>query len=284
MDVAGIQREVAASLICLLAFAAPMASADDQALEIVRKSVLVDQANEERTKDYTFTEREEERKPDAQGHMRSAGSKTWDTVILYGRPFRRLIARNDKPLADADKKKEQERFDREVEKRKNESPKDRQRAVAEQEKDRKEARKFLDEVANVYNFRLLGEEPVSGHDTWVISAEPKPGYKPQNSDAANLLKMHGKLWIDKDGYHWVKVQAQVLNTISWGLFVVRMNPGSAFEFEQTRVNDEVWLPRHVLFHLNARLVFKKYNAEIESTWSGFLKFATDSRIVSTGSN
>ena len=264
--------------------AAPLLRADDQALQIIRKSVLVDQANEERTKDYTFIEREDRRKPDSQGHMRSAESKTWDTVILYGRPFRRLIARDGKPLSDDEKKKEQERFDREVEKRKNESPSERAHAVAEEEKDRKDARKFLDEVANVYNFRLVGEEPVSGHKTWVITAEPKPGYKPRNSEASNLMKMRGKLWIDEDGYHWVKVEADVLNTMSWGLFIVRMNPGTHFEFEQTRVNDEVWLPLRMFFHLTGRLVFKKYDADIESNWSGFRKFSTDSQIVSEGSD
>lgn len=269
-------------ILCLAAFTGAVVRADDPALEIVRKSVLVDQANEERVKDYTFVEREDQRKPDPQGKMHSTGSKTWDTLILYGRPFRRLIARNDQPLSDADKKKEQDRFDHEVEKRKNESDKDRARAIAEQEKERKEARKFLDEITSVYNFRIVGEEPVSGHETWVITAEPKPGYKAQNSEAANLLKMHGRLWIDQDGYHWVKVQAEVMNTVSWGLFVVRMNPGSRFEFEQTRVNDEVWMPERMLFHLNARLVFKKFNEEIESTWSDFHKFTTDSKIVSAG--
>jgi hypothetical protein len=253
--------------------------AQDTALDIVRKSVLVDQANDERAKDYTFLEREDERKRDSTGAMRSTGAKTYETVFLYGRPFRRLIARDGKPLSAGDARKEAERFDHEVEKRRNESEKERQKAVAEADKRRKEGRRFLSEVADVYQFRLLGDEQVSGHDCWVIAAEPKPGYKPRDSEAKNLTKMHGRVWIDKDGYHWVKAQAEVIDTVSWGMFIARLSPGSRMEFEQTRVNDEVWLPRRMLFHLNARLMFKQMDAEFESEWSGFRKFSTESKIV-----
>jgi hypothetical protein len=35
----------------------------------------------------------------------------------------------------------------------------------------------------------------------------------------------------------------------------------------TRVNDEVWLPRHVQFHFDARLaLFKSYDEDVEQTF------------------
>ena len=268
-----------ALLLCGFLGASAALAGNGTALEIVRKSVLVDQANDERAKDYTFMERTDERKLDSQGALRSTGSKTYETVFLYGRPFRRLVERDGKPLWPDAKKKEEERFDREVEKRRNESEKDRRHALEEAEKRRTESRRFMTEIGDVYDFRLVGEEQVSGHDTWVIAAEPKQNYKAQSSEAKNLAKMHGKVWIDKQGYHWVKVQAEVIDTVSWGLFLARMSPGSRMEFEQARVNEEVWLPRRVLFHLNARLMFKKFDAEYESVWSGYRKFTTESKIV-----
>src|SRR5947209_7406907 len=264
-----------ALLLCGFLGASAALAGNGTALEIVRKSVLVDQANDERAKDYTFMERTDERKLDSQGALRSTGSKTYETVFLYGRPFRRLVERDGKPLWPDAKKKEEERFDREVEKRRNESEKDRRHALEEAEKRRTESRRFMTEIGDVYDFRLVGEEQVSGHDTWVIAAEPKQNYKAQSSEAKNLAKMHGKVWIDKQGYHWVKVQAEVIDTVSWGLFLARMSPGSRMEFEQARVNEEVWLPRRVLFHLNARLMFKKFDAEYESVWSGYRKFTTE---------
>src|SRR5579884_3990418 len=187
----------------LVVFFAPTVFSGESAADIVRRSALVDQQNGETAKNYTYVEREIERKLDSAGHVRGAESKTYDTTVLYGRPFRRLIEKDGRPLSPGEQKKEQERFDREVEKRAHESEKDRQRAIAEREKQRKEGRKFLREVADVYDFRIVGEEQVSGRDTWVLAAEPKRDYKPQSAEAKNLMKMHGRVWIAKDGYQWV---------------------------------------------------------------------------------
>jgi len=39
------------------------------------------------------------------------------------------------------------------------------------------APQVLNEVPDAFNFTLVGEEQVSGKPAWVISAEPKPGYR-----------------------------------------------------------------------------------------------------------
>jgi hypothetical protein len=54
------------------------------AREIVRRSVELDQANWLRMKDYTWIARETERHLDCSGQVKSQDSKAWETVILYG--------------------------------------------------------------------------------------------------------------------------------------------------------------------------------------------------------
>ena len=50
--------------------------------------------------------------------------------------------------------------------------------------------------------------------------------------------------------------------------------------EQTRVNDEVWLPRHVTFKLDARLaLLKGFKIDGEQTYSDYKKFRTSTKIV-----
>jgi hypothetical protein len=51
-------------------------------------------------------------------------------------------------------------------------------------------------------------------------------------------------------------------------------------FEQTRVNDEVWLPKRVTIELAARvLLLKNIRSEIEVTYRDYRKFQSDSRVV-----
>jgi hypothetical protein len=51
--------------------------------------------------------------------------------------------------------------------------------------------------------------------------------------------------------------------------------------EQTRINDEVWLPREVAFKLDVRLaLLKNFNVEAQQTFRDYKKFRTESKIVS----
>ena len=162
-----------------------------------------------------------------------------------------------------------------------ETPDQRQRRLAEFEKNREKDREFLREIPELYDFRLEGDAKVDGYDAWVIAATPKPDYRPKLRDAKPLLKIKGKMWIDKADYQWVRLEAETTDTISFGLFLARLNPGAKLVFEQTRVNDEVWLPKREFTSGTGRLgLVKKIAMEQELTWSNYRKFQVDSRVVS----
>src|SRR5580658_8294660 len=249
--------------------------------EIVRKSVELDQANWLRMKDYTWVARNTERHLDSKGQTKSVETEAWETLILYGEPHRRSIERDGKPLSASEQHKQQEKLDKAVAKLERETPDQRQRRLQQLEKDRQKDREFLREIPEIYDFRLEGDAKVDGYDTWVISATPKANYRPKLRDAKPLLKIQGKLWIDKAEYQWVRLEAETTDTISFGLFLARLNPGAKLVFEQTRVNDEVWLPKREFTRGSGRLgLVKKIAMEQELTWSNYRKFQVDSRVVS----
>jgi hypothetical protein len=268
----------AAHLAVLLAAASALLAQD--ARDIVRKSVELDQADWARMKDYTWIARQTDRSLDPRGHVKSEKTDEWETVVLYGEPHRRMLERDGKPLSAEDQRKEQQKLDKAVAKLEHESPEQRQRRVAEYEKEREKDREFLREVPDLFDLRLLGDEKIDGHDVWVISATPKPGYQPKHSDAKPLLKVQAKMWIDKAEYQWVRLEAETTATISFGLFIARLNPGAKLVFEQTRVNDEVWLPKREIVSGAGRLgLVKKLAGEQEVTWNNYRKFQVDSKVV-----
>lgn len=78
----------------------------------------------------------------------------------------------------------------------------------------------------------------------------------------------------------MKVEAEALDSISIGLFLVRLQKGARLTIEQTRVNDEVWLPKRVTVALAARiLLLKSFRAEVEATFMNYRKFQSESRLV-----
>lgn len=269
-------------LAALLAGALATAGWAQDARQIVAKSVELDQSNWQRMKDYTWIARQTDRSLDSSGQVKSQKTEEWETVVIYGEPHHRMLERNGKPLSPEDQRKEQEKLDQAVAKREHETSTQRARRETDFEHERQKDREFLREVPDLFDFKLLGEEKIDGHDVWVISCTPKPGAQPKHGDAKPLLKVKAKVWIDKTEYQWVRLEAETTATISFGLFIARLAPGAKLEFEQTRVNDEVWLPKRELVRGAARLgLLKKLVGEEETTWNNYRKFQVDSKVVAT---
>ena len=207
--------------------------------------------------------------------------ETHDITVLEGSPYRRLVARDDKPLPPKDERKEEEKLRKITAERRKETAAQREKRLADYDRKREQERAAWREVVDAFDFRLAGEDHREGRDQYVIEAVPHPGYKPRTRDAGFFPKVKGKIWIDKQDYHWARVEAEVIDTISFGAFLVRLAKGSHLEADQTRVNGEVWLPKRMEAEASARVaLLKKFRGRIEITYSDYKKFQTDSRIVS----
>lgn len=246
------------------------------ATDIVRHSVERDAYNFERFKNYTFLERVEERRYGRSGNLSSKEIQTYEFMVLGGRPYGKLVERDDKPLPAREARKEQQKVDKESAKRQRESASDK----AKEDKDRAEERRYLREVPEAFDLTLLGTDQIGGRPVWIIGAQPKPGYKPKLKRAEILTKLRGKIWVDQADYQWVKAEVEVIDPISFGLGLVRLAPGSVLDFDQVRVNGEVWLPAHISVRADARLFYlRKLREELDITYGDYQKFQADSRIV-----
>jgi hypothetical protein len=255
----------------------------EQIRELLRRVAEKDLENEKRLRDYTYIQREEQHKLDGQGNAKKVESRTSEVLVIYGEQVERLVAKDDKPLSAEETKKEEQRIQKITDKRKNESDSDRRKRLDKEEKNREEGRKFVREIADAFTFRLIGSELLEGRDTWMLDAEPRSGYEPKSKEAKILPKLRGRIWIDKADLQWKKADVITTDTISFGLFLARVHKGTHIVFEATRVNDEVWLPKHVAFHIDVRLaLLKNFNEDVEQTFSDYKKFRTDTKFTVVG--
>jgi hypothetical protein len=256
------------------------ALSQDQIRDLIRRSADNDIQNQKKQRDYTYVERQERRDINGKGGVKSTETETYDVMDIYGDQVQKLVAKNDKPLSEKDARKEDEKIQKLIDKRRNESDADRQKRLAKEEKEQQEGREFVREVADAFNFTFAGVERLGGRDNYVIDGEPKPGYKPVHKDANILPKVRFRIWIDKNDAQMKKLDVQVIDTFSWGVLVMRLHKGSRIIVETTRVNDEVWLQRHVAVKLDARVaLLKNFDVEMDITDRDYKKFRTDTKIV-----
>jgi hypothetical protein len=252
----------------------------EQMQELLRVVAEKDEENDKRLRDYTYVERDVQNKLDGDGQTKSTEIKTFEILEIYGEQVQRLIEKDDKPVDAKEAAKEEEKIQKIIDKRKNESDEERRKREEKEEKGREEDRKFEREVADAFNFTLIGAEQVGGRDAWVIAGEPRPGYQPHTTGAKILTKFHGRVWIDKDDLQLAKMDIEAIDTVSIGWVLARIHKGTRVMLEQTRVNEEVWLPKHVAFKLDARVaLFKGYKLDGDQTFRDYKKFRTSSRIV-----
>jgi hypothetical protein len=248
--------------------------------EIIRRSVEMDHHNWDLAQSYTCQQREVEKQLGKHGEVKSTEIRTYDVNFYYGDEYSRLIQKNDQPLSADEKKKEDEKLEKFLAKRRNRSEEEQQKILAKRKKEREEGRAFLRDVVNAYDFKLVGEEQIDGADTWVIEATPRKDFHPTQPHADILSKIKGKVWIEKKEYNWVKAEAESTDTISFGLFLARVHPGSRFSFEQTHLNGEVWLVRRFYLNGGVRIaLLKNMSGEQEDTFFNYKKFSTTTRIL-----
>jgi hypothetical protein len=249
--------------------------------EIIRRAAAADERNWKLARNYTFSERADLRYLDSDGAVKLREISVHDVMLVDGSPYERLVARDDRPLSPAEEKKEQEKLAKSTAERRAETAAKRTQRLAEYFERPEWQRETWRELPEAFDFRLLAEEAWDGHNLYVIDATPRPGYQPRSRTARMLTRVRARLWVDKQDYHLVKGEVEVIDTISVGLFLVLVAKGSHASFEETRVNDEVWFPSKVRASASARLgLVKVVRIEQEYSYSKCREFQTNSPIIS----
>jgi hypothetical protein len=219
------------------------------AREILGPSVVATERSWQARDHYTYVERDEDRRLNSLGQVKSESVDVTRMMIVNGARFDQLLEHNGQLPSAKDKK----RSDDDLDKLKHETPDEQ---VARLRKDQ-ENRAFLRDVLEAFDFRLVGEETVGGRPAYVLHATPHPGYRAHGKYAKMFSRVEGTLWVDKQDFGWIKVDGQVTQSFSMGLILARVERGSQVIMEQTCVGEAVWVPKRIEIRATARILFLK---------------------------
>jgi hypothetical protein len=228
------------------------ASQPPNALAIIQNAVAANDSDWKAQPAFSHTERYIKSKVDADGNATVSVSRASQVLMIDGSPYSRLIAINNEPLSETKRAAEQAKLDREVAKRRNESESERRSRIGKYKEERSEEHLLMREMVTAFHFKLVGQEPIKGVLCYRFEATPNADYRPSVEKARVLKGMRGQMWIDARQYHWVKVQADVFEPVSFGFFIAKVNPGTRFELDQEPF-ENYWLPKHFVETVNANL-------------------------------
>jgi hypothetical protein len=219
------------------------------ARQIMGQSVAVTERCWQTRDQYTYLERDEDRRLDSLGQVKSDSVDITRMLLVNGARFEQLMEHNGQIPSAA----EQRKRDADLDKLMHETPAEQTVRLRKDEEDRS----FLRDVLEAFDFHLIGEEVVDDTPAYVLQATPHPGYRAHGKYGKMFNKVEGKVWVDKQDFGWIKVDGQVTQSFSMGLFVARVQRGSHIILEQARVGDATWLPKHIEIQASAKILFLK---------------------------
>ncbi len=239
----------------------PNAFAQTDVATIIQKSVEMNNRDWDADPQFAYTEQDLDPKD---------GKKTYEVTNVMGTPYERLVAINGKPLRASEKAEQQRKYEQMLSKRKSESPEERSKRIEKFQAERRRDHAMLSELTKAFDFHLQGEHQLGHYTVYLLNATPRAGYKPPNRDTQVLTGMEGRLWIDKNTFQWVRVEARVIHPVTIEGFVAQVRPGTHFELEKAPVEGNVWLTTHYAMKASAKVLFMvPHHSQEEDFYSNY---------------
>jgi hypothetical protein len=233
-------------VLALLVGALPfVAAAQSDVTGIIQKSVAANDRDWDADPEFDYYETDRD----------ANGTKTYQVTTQYGTPYERLVAINGKELSGSQKQQEQRKFDKAMAQRRAESPHQKAARIAKYKAERRRDHAMLAQLTKAFDFTSQGEQQLGQFHVYVLKATPHPGYRPPDRDSRVLTGMEGTLWVDKNTYQWVKVEAHVMHPVSIVGFMAKVEPGTRFELEKAPVEGDIWLSKHFTMTASAKVLY-----------------------------
>ena len=233
-------------LLLLLPVLLPLHAAGD-ANAILERLIPAEQQNDRLAGQYTYLEETAWFSFDKQGRPRRNRSETHDVIFVEGVKFRKLIARNGKPLSGREAAQvEKDMRETAAERRHHPIPAGGSIGFGRAHAD---VGSFA-ELLTLFENRVVGEEPVNGRKAWVIECTPRGDHVPASPHEQDVLSFRRTLWVDEAENVLARMIVTVgeagLDSGDGGLLA---SPGSSLTIESAKIDGHVWEPVRIVLEI-----------------------------------
>jgi hypothetical protein len=225
---------------------------------------------------YTGTRNEQETEYDKNGKVSKQERNEYTFFYLDGEEVSTLVKKDGKALSDSEQNKENEKTRKRIEEiQKRQGKKEAKEEKARDEgKEEKEDDPGIEVFLRACQFVNPRRERFRGQDVLVFDFEPNPEYKAKKMVEKVVQKLAGVVWVDEKAHDVARLEAYFLSDFRLaGGLVANLQKGTSFVFEQSFVNNEVWLPTYMEAHVGARvLLVKGFKVNAVTRYSDYKRF------------
>jgi hypothetical protein len=229
----------------------------------VRGLVGKQRHHEDALNDYTYDVLEVRENLDRAGAVTRRRTRRYEVFHVEGRPLRRLVAEDDRPLPPRRQAKEDERV-RELAEAVRAG-----KVVVEQPGVR------LSLVLERYDFQTVTRDDVDGRAAVVLDFHAVPGKRRLDNDRI-LRQLAGRIWVDEAEKVVVRAEVRSTGGIKFALGLAASIESLGFKLESRKVDDVVWLPWRVETAASGRVALVKgFRTRTVSTYGPYRRFRVE---------
>ncbi|HXL22166.1 MAG TPA: hypothetical protein VOA78_06865 [Candidatus Dormibacteraeota bacterium] len=125
-------------------------------------------------------------------------------------------------------------------------------------KKRKDKEELIDATRRAFVYTFEGEERRGEALLHKYRIEPNPLFKPASRVQAIFTKVRGHVWIDEVSRQLARVEGDITDDFSVGLFLGKIYKGSHFMQERYEIAPGVWLPTFSQYDFDGRKLFSSF--------------------------
>jgi hypothetical protein len=136
-------------------------------------------------------------------------------------------------------------------------------------KKQKERNELIDATRTAFVYTFVSTESLNGRILFKYGLVPNPAYKPTSRATAIFAKVRGYVWIDPVAGQLARVEGEVTEDISIGLFLAKIYKGSHFTQERYEIQPELWMPSFSQYDFDGRKFFSSISIHERTFYSQF---------------
>jgi len=230
-------------------------------------------------KNYIFHSVETEQEFDGHEQIKKTKITEADHYWINGVPVRRVVKKDGKPLSAEDQAREDKRIEKESAK----ASERRAKADAEGKPTdpRGEEEITVSRLLELGSFTNPRRVELNGRATIAVDYAGDPQAKTRNRPEDVIRDLEGTAWVDERDHVLVRAEGHFVNAFKIGAgLIADIHKDTHFSMQQTKVNDEVWLPANIEAEGDARmLLFFSFNGSIHAAFSDYRKFRATSTVL-----
>jgi hypothetical protein len=142
-------------------------------------------------------------------------------------------------------------------------------AVEKYAKKRKERNDLIEATHNAFSFTFVANEPRSDRLLAKYKMDPNPAFKPTSRFTSIFPKVRGFVWVDEASGELARIEGEVTEDISVGLFLGKINKGSHFMQERYEFQPGLWLASFSQYDFDGRKLFSGFSVHERTFYANY---------------